>query len=220
MVLVPGVGLLERLGRLARDEDAEVRAGTLDPQDAHALYCQRTVGGSPEELLGMVLVRMEELGHAKAVDRTNDIREGHLEGHDLVIEGVIKIEEDNVHTHSFLEKVTGIFSSIFLSWKRYLSPFPVTFSSHLPESHIRLDYHLVSRTREETSMGVPHGREVDPQVIHDPTYHGCERKRRYETRVEAQKAANLARRRKDAPAIYVYRCQFCGGWHLTHRKPR
>jgi len=69
-------------------------------------------------------------------------------------------------------------------------------------------------------MGIPHGREVDPQAIHDPTYHGCERKRRYETRVEAQKAAALARRRKDAPAIYVYRCQFCGGWHLTHRKPR
>ena len=48
----------------------------------------------------------------------------------------------------------------------------------------------------------------------------CARKRRYQTSVEARKAAEQASRRKDAPKIYVYRCEYCGGWHLTHRKPR
>ena len=38
--------------------------------------------------------------------------------------------------------------------------------------------------------------------------------------VEAKKAAAMASRRGDAPKIYVYKCEFCGGWHLTHRKPR
>ena len=64
------------------------------------------------------------------------------------------------------------------------------------------------------------GQEVDPDRERAPRYHGCERKRRYETRVEAQKAAPRASKRKDAPGIYVYQCEFCGGWHLTHRRPR
>ena len=69
-------------------------------------------------------------------------------------------------------------------------------------------------------MGVVHGQEVDPRRINDPEFHGCGRKRRFDTRVEAHKAAAVARTRKGAPAIYVYQCQYCGGWHLTHRKPR
>lgn len=48
----------------------------------------------------------------------------------------------------------------------------------------------------------------------------CGRKRRYETRVEARKAAEASSRRKDAPRIFVYECPYCGGWHLTHRRPR
>ena len=51
-------------------------------------------------------------------------------------------------------------------------------------------------------------------------YKACLRKKRYETRVEASKAARDGARRKDAPALYAYECQYCGGWHLTHRKPR
>ena len=42
----------------------------------------------------------------------------------------------------------------------------------------------------------------------------------YETRVDARKAAERSSRRKDAPKIFVYECPYCGGWHLTHRRPK
>lgn len=54
----------------------------------------------------------------------------------------------------------------------------------------------------------------DPQE-----FRACARKRRYATSVEAKKAAGRASKRHDAPKIYVYRCAYCGGWHLTHRRP-
>ncbi len=57
-------------------------------------------------------------------------------------------------------------------------------------------------------------------MVHDRAYHACERKRRFESMAEAQKAASRGSRRKDAPQLYAYRCELCGGWHLTHRKPR
>lgn len=47
----------------------------------------------------------------------------------------------------------------------------------------------------------------------------CGRKKRYDTRVDAKKAAEKSSRRKDAPKIFVYECPYCGGWHLTHRRP-
>ena len=50
-------------------------------------------------------------------------------------------------------------------------------------------------------------------------FRACGRKRRYETRVDARKAAERNSRRKDAPKIFVYECSYCGGWHLTHRRP-
>jgi hypothetical protein len=65
------------------------------------------------------------------------------------------------------------------------------------------------------------GAARNPREGENPAeYRACDRKRRYETSVEAKKAAESASRRADAPRIYVYRCEFCGGWHLTHRKPR
>ena len=73
---------------------------------------------------------------------------------------------------------------------------------------------------EHAVSGIIHGQEADPSMVGDPRFHGCERKRRFETKAEARKAAERASRRKDAPKIYVYRCEICGGWHLTHRKPR
>lgn len=51
-------------------------------------------------------------------------------------------------------------------------------------------------------------------------FRACGRKRRYETRVEAAKAAERSSRRKDSPKIFVYECPYCGGWHLTHRRPK
>lgn len=52
-------------------------------------------------------------------------------------------------------------------------------------------------------------------------FRACGRKRRYETRVDAKKAAERSSRRKDAPKIFVYECPYCcGGWHLTHRRPK
>ena len=51
-------------------------------------------------------------------------------------------------------------------------------------------------------------------------FRACGRKRRYETRVDAKKVAERSSRRKDAPKIFVYECPYCGGWHLTHRRPK
>lgn len=58
-----------------------------------------------------------------------------------------------------------------------------------------------------------------PLAGEDPReFHGCARKKRYSSKVEAQKAADAASRRKDAPRLYVYECPYCGSWHLTHRR--
>lgn len=55
----------------------------------------------------------------------------------------------------------------------------------------------------------------------DPAeYRACARKKRYASRVEATKAAERSSKRKDAPKIFVYECPYCGGWHLTHRRPK
>ena len=51
-------------------------------------------------------------------------------------------------------------------------------------------------------------------------FRACARKRRYATAVEAKKAAAHGAHKQDAPQLYVYACPYCGGWHLTHRKPR
>lgn len=60
-----------------------------------------------------------------------------------------------------------------------------------------------------------------PRAGEDPAeFRACGRKRRYEMRVEAAKAAEKSSRRKDAPKIFVYECPYCGGWHLTHRRPK
>lgn len=60
-----------------------------------------------------------------------------------------------------------------------------------------------------------------PRAGEDPAeFRACGRKRRYETRVEAARAAEKSSRRKDAPKIFVYECPYCGGWHLTHRRPK
>lgn len=60
-----------------------------------------------------------------------------------------------------------------------------------------------------------------PRAGEDPAeFRACGRKRRYETHVEAVKAAEKSSRRKDAPKIFVYECPYCSGWHLTHRRPK
>jgi tRNA/tmRNA/rRNA uracil-C5-methylase (TrmA/RlmC/RlmD family) len=51
-------------------------------------------------------------------------------------------------------------------------------------------------------------------------FKACTRKRRYASEAEAKKAAERSSRRKDAPKIFVYRCEYCGGLHLTHHRPR
>ena len=50
-------------------------------------------------------------------------------------------------------------------------------------------------------------------------FRACGCKKRYDTRVDARKAAERNSRRKDAPKIFIYECPYCGGWHLTHRRP-
>ena len=50
-------------------------------------------------------------------------------------------------------------------------------------------------------------------------FKACGRKKRYDTRVDVKKADEKSSRRKDAPKIFVYERPYCGGWHLTHRRP-
>lgn len=56
-------------------------------------------------------------------------------------------------------------------------------------------------------------------AVDEREFRACGRKTRYETHVDAKKAAARSSRRKDAPKIFVYECPYCGGWHLTHRRP-
>lgn len=43
----------------------------------------------------------------------------------------------------------------------------------------------------------------------------CRRKRRFETEREADDAAYAAR--MEGRRLQIYRCEWCGGWHLTSR---
>ena len=62
---------------------------------------------------------------------------------------------------------------------------------------------------------------AQPRAGEDPAeFRACGHKKRYETRVEAAKAAEKSSRRKDVPKSFVYECPYCGGWHLTHRRPK
>ena len=47
----------------------------------------------------------------------------------------------------------------------------------------------------------------------------CESKSRYASRAEA-KATIASCERRGSPALYLYRCPYCGGWHLTHKRPK
>jgi hypothetical protein len=46
---------------------------------------------------------------------------------------------------------------------------------------------------------------------------GCERKQRYQTRWDAQEAIALCAEHGRS-GLRCYRCEYCGGWHLTSRK--
>lgn len=49
----------------------------------------------------------------------------------------------------------------------------------------------------------------------------CEGKRRYESRQEARWwLSRYTAERGYAGHMNVYRCQFCGGWHMGHAKRR
>jgi hypothetical protein len=45
----------------------------------------------------------------------------------------------------------------------------------------------------------------------------CRRKRRFATEREADDAAYRAR--MEGRRLGIYRCQLCGGWHLTRGQP-
>ena len=50
-------------------------------------------------------------------------------------------------------------------------------------------------------------------------YKACESKNRYASRQEAQAAARACEAH-GSPKLFAYRCDYCGGWHLTHHRPR
>ncbi len=45
----------------------------------------------------------------------------------------------------------------------------------------------------------------------------CERKMRYDTRADAEDAIARCEER-GRHGLHCYRCEFCGGWHLTSRQ--
>lgn len=47
----------------------------------------------------------------------------------------------------------------------------------------------------------------------------CDRKKRYASRSEAEDAIRDCRRH-GSPDLHCYECDFCGGWHLTHKPAR
>ncbi len=50
-------------------------------------------------------------------------------------------------------------------------------------------------------------------------YKACDRKKRYASRAEAEDAIRDCRRH-GSPDLHCYECDFCGGWHLTHKPAR
>ena len=51
------------------------------------------------------------------------------------------------------------------------------------------------RKGRPTAGRVIHGQATDEGMVHDRAYHACERKRRFESKAEAQKAASRGSRR-------------------------
>ncbi len=50
-------------------------------------------------------------------------------------------------------------------------------------------------------------------------YRACDRKKRYATRAEAEDAIRACRRHGSRD-LNCYECDYCGGWHLTHKGGR
>ena len=50
-------------------------------------------------------------------------------------------------------------------------------------------------------------------------YRACDRKKRYATRAEAEDAIHACRRHGSRD-LHCYECDYCGGWHLTHKGGR
>lgn len=46
----------------------------------------------------------------------------------------------------------------------------------------------------------------------------CQTKRRFSTEREAQSAANHQMLVRDPLELTVYKCELCGGWHLTRQQ--
>lgn len=50
-------------------------------------------------------------------------------------------------------------------------------------------------------------------------YKACDRKKRYPSKAEAE-AAIVACRHHGSRDLHCYKCEYCGGWHLTHKPAR
>ena len=48
-------------------------------------------------------------------------------------------------------------------------------------------------------------------------YRGCDRKKRYDSREEATEAIRSCQRHGSRD-LSCYECDYCGGWHLTHKR--
>lgn len=71
---------------------------------------------------------------------------------------------------------------------------------------------------QDTGAAAAFARE-DARREEHARYRACDRKKRYATRAEAEDAIRACRRHGSRD-LNCYECEFCGGWHLTHRAAR
>lgn len=83
------------------------------------------------------------------------------------------------------------------------------------EAPLRPDQRLSRETRAER---VERERRRE-RLVNEHMYHAassCAKKRRYVTYDQARATARFCEESEGRP-LYIYKCEFCGGWHLTHQ---
>lgn len=83
------------------------------------------------------------------------------------------------------------------------------------EAPLRPDQRLSRETRaERAERERRHERLVNGHMYH--AANSCAKKRRYVTYDQARDTARFCEESEGRP-LYIYKCEFCGGWHLTHQ---
>lgn len=86
------------------------------------------------------------------------------------------------------------------------------------EAPLRPDQRLSRETHaERAERERRHERLVKEHMYH--AANSCAKKRRYATYEQARATIRFCEETEDRP-LYIYKCEYCGGWHLTHQVDR